>query len=127
MPGVMSEVMLGFISGVMPGVMPGVVSGVMPGVMPGVVFGVMSGVSCHRENVPNIAYNLPCVEELVFREDDITRNFEFLRPRMIDLIDPPRLISDEKAHHRFLVELFATRFLVDVAIDFASPFSNVLN
>src|SRR5277367_6275200 len=109
-------------SGVMSGVMLGFISGVMPGVMLGVVSGVVSGVSCHGENVPNIAYNLPCIEELVFRENDITRNFEFLCPRMIDSIDPPRLIFDEKAHHRFFVELFATRFLVDVVVDFASHF-----
>ena len=44
---------------------------------------------------------------------------------MINAINLSRLISNEKPHHRLLVELLTSRLLVDMTVDFASPLSNV--
>jgi hypothetical protein len=44
---------------------------------------------------------------------------------MVNAINPPRLVSNEKPHHRLLVELLASRLLVDVTVDLASPLPDV--
>ena len=64
-------------------------------------------------------------DEHVFGEFDIARDLERSRFRMIDPINIAGFVSDQETNHGFLIKFLSPRFLIDMTVDFASPFSDV--